>query len=459
MSTQGRVEAQATPHVRRGLALSERRLLLIAGDLVVVAAAFLAAFNLHTAQVRGLGFAVPRVALGIVLIVWFVAAQLVDGYRLSGVVNMRGTFRTVVGSMAISVMGLLAVFFVVPYRVTRPTLLLWVPIAAGLLLMWRIAYTRVFAGEIFAGSVVVVGDKSSFEKVWPDATGVMRGLYRVVQVVDPSDPDCAEILRRLVAERRVNQVVLGVRDDVSRDLFKTLLACYDEGVPIRSLSDLYEELTGRLLLDQLGHSWLLALPMRSETSRGYAAFKRAMDISCGLLGLVLLALILPVLAVGIKVQDRGPVFYRQKRAGQYGRPFNMLKLRTMGAADGAVARQTDAADARITPLGRILRRLHLDELPQGWNILRGEMSLIGPRPEQPVYVEMMQREIDFYNTRLSVRPGLTGWAQINYGYGAGVEGARVKLSYDLYYIKRQSPTVDILILARTAFAVLSLTGR
>jgi lipopolysaccharide/colanic/teichoic acid biosynthesis glycosyltransferase len=122
-------------------------------------------------------------------------------------------------------------------------------------------------------------------------------------------------------------------------------------------------------------------------------------------------------------------------------------------------RQTDAADPRITRVGRVLRRLHLDELPQVWNVLRGDMSIIGPRPEQPAYVAMLQESIEFYNTRLSVRPGLTGWAQVNLGYGGGVEGAREKLSYDLYYIKRQSAALDMLILARTWFAVLSLQGR
>jgi lipopolysaccharide/colanic/teichoic acid biosynthesis glycosyltransferase len=125
----------------------------------------------------------------------------------------------------------------------------------------------------------------------------------------------------------------------------------------------------------------------------------------------------------------------------------------------AVPRQTGADDERITRVGRVLRKLHLDELPQAWNILKGEMSVVGPRPEQPEYVAMLQESIDFYNTRLSVRPGLTGWAQVNLGYGDGIQGAREKLSYDLYYIKRQSPALDLLIVARTIFAVLSFHGR
>jgi len=174
---------------------------------------------------------------------------------------------------------------------------------------------------------------------------------------------------------------------------------------------------------------------------------------------VLLALVLPVAAALIKLDDRGPVFHRQPRVGKYGRVFQLTKLRTMTHVPSGDTQWTERRDPRVTRVGRVLRKLHLDELPQMWSIVRGEMSLIGPRPEQPQYVETLQRDIDFYRTRLTVRPGLTGWAQVNYGYGAGVDGARVKLSYDLFYIKRQSVSLDLLIAARTVMAVLALGGR
>jgi lipopolysaccharide/colanic/teichoic acid biosynthesis glycosyltransferase len=227
---------------------------------------------------------------------------------------------------------------------------------------------------------------------------------------------------------------------------------------VRSLADLYEELTGRLLLDQLGHSWLLGLPMRSQTSHLYAAVKRTLDLLVAALALIVLGvLILPL--SGIIKLDGGPVFYRQPRVGKHGRVFAMVKLRTMRNQPGAASTWTEAADRRVTAVGRLLRRLHLDELPQAWSVLRGQMSLIGPRPEQLQYVEQLRSEIDFYNTRLTVRPGLTGWAQVNSGYGSSVDDARVKLSYDLYYVKHQSLSLDLIIMARTLMAVLSLSGR
>jgi exopolysaccharide biosynthesis polyprenyl glycosylphosphotransferase len=445
---------------RRGIALSERKLLLAAGDVVAVSIAFLAAYNAHSGEVRGAGFGVPRVALLLTLGVYLASAYLVDAYRLSGTVNLRGMFRNVAASLAVSFIGLLGVFFVVPYRITRPTLLLWVPLAAVILLAWRFFYRTIFSHDIFAGSVLVVASAAGFNRIWPDAHGVMEGLYRVVAVIDPERPDCADMVRELAAEGQVAQVVLGIHEDVPRELFRSLVECYDQGVPVRSLGDLYEELTGRMLLDQLGHSWLISLPMRSETSRLYSAFKRGLDIVAASVGMVVLAVVLPVIWLAVKLEDRGPIFYRQDRSGKYGHVFQILKLRTMSQGEEEdEERQTDARDPRITGVGRVLRRLHLDELPQVWNILKGDMSTIGPRPEQPAYVAMLQESIDFYNTRLSVRPGLTGWAQVNLGYSEGVEGAREKLSYDLYYIKRQSAALDVLILARTFFAVLSFQGR
>jgi exopolysaccharide biosynthesis polyprenyl glycosylphosphotransferase len=444
---------------RRGLALSERKLLLATGDGVAVGAAFLLAFNLHAAEARHIGLAVPRVALGLVLAVFLTSAYLVDAYRLSGTINMRGTFRSISGSLAISFIGLLGVFFIVPYRITRPTLVLWLPIAAGALLGWRLVYRRVFGAAAFAGSVAVVADPDGFRRIWPDANGVMRGLYRVIEVVNPERSDCAGRLAHLTAERKVDQVILGVKGELSSELSQSLIDCYDQGVRVRSLSDVYEELTGRMLLDQLGHSWLLSLPMRSETSRLYSTFKRGLDVTAGCAGLLVTLVVLPFALLAIKLNDRGPLMFRQERLGKYSRPFVILKFRTMRVGVDEGVSQTDEDDPRITRVGRFLRRTHLDELPQAWNVVKGEMSIIGPRPEQPAYVATLQKSIGFYRTRLSIRPGLTGWAQVNIGYAEGIEGAREKLSYDLYYVKRQSPALDLLIMARTLFAVLSLGGR
>ena len=440
---------------RRGLPVSERRLLLALGDGVAVAASFLIAFNLRSAPVRHEIFAVPRVALGIVLMVWFVCAELVDGYRLVGTVDVRSTFRTVASALSLSFVALLGVFFLVPYRITRPTLLLWIPLAGALVLAWRSVFQRVFSRAIFAGNLVIIADRKTFERTWAELQVGLPDLYRVVDIIEPDRPDVIARLANLSGA----DVVIGARDGVSRELFRVLVACYDRGIRVRSLADLYQEMTGRLPLDQLGYAWLMSLPMRSETSRVYASFKRAVDVVSGAVGFLLLGALYPFVALAIRLDDGGPTLYRQRRLGKYGRPFEILKLRTMRAGEAMGERQTDAADPRVTRVARVLRRLHLDELPQAINILRGDMSLVGPRPEQPQYVALMRQQIEFYSMRLSVRPGLTGWAQVNYGYGQGIDGAREKLSYDLYYITHQGFGLDVLILTRTLRAVFSLKGR
>ena len=444
---------------RRGLAISERRLLLGAFDVIAVAAAFVVAFNLDTAPARNAGFYVPRAGTGLTVAVWLASCQVTGAFDLRATVMVRPMMRVVSTTVGTCFIGLLGLFFLVPYRITRPTLVLWLPLAFILVLCGRMLYRRTFAGGYLAGRIALVAPRHAMETVWPEVSRELRGLYRVAGVIDPTHADSEQRLCDIVANRDVDQVVLGVRDELSRDMFRAVVNCHDAGVGVRSLADLYEEVTGRLLLDQLGHTWLMALPMRGETSRLYRLFKRSTDVAAACLALIVLGVVLVPVGIATALTDRGPIFHRQVRIGKYGRSFSLLKLRTMRNDAAGAAVWTDPHDPRITPVGRVLRRLHVDELPQAWSILKGDMSLVGPRPEQPHYVDALRREIDFYNTRLTVRPGLTGWAQVNYGYGSGVEGARVKLSYDLYYIKRQSPSLDLLVLGRTLSAVLSLSGR
>jgi exopolysaccharide biosynthesis polyprenyl glycosylphosphotransferase len=427
-------------------------------DLAAVAVAYIAAFNLRTSEVRGVGFYVPRSGTVIAVVVWLVAAQFTDAYNLRRAAQVRSTLATVGATLMLSAAGLLVVFFAMPYRITRPTILIWTGFAALLVTGSRLAYRRTLTSVRLAQPIALVATPQVLETIWPDVRAEATNFYKVRQVLDPAKPGVHDKLATLTVTGNVGEVVLGVRDDISRELFAGLLRCYNSGIRVRSLADLYEELTGRLLLDQLGHSWLTSLPMRSETSRVYSLCKRGVDVAAAAAGLVVLGVFLAPAAALIKL-DGGPLFHRQARVGKYGRVFQLTKLRTMRVAVEADTRWTEQGDPRITRVGRVLRAIHVDELPQMWSILHGDMSLIGPRPEQPQYVEALQREIGFYDTRLTVRPGLTGWAQVNYGYGSGVDGTRVKLSYDLYYIKRQSVSLDLLVAARTLMAVLRVGGR
>jgi exopolysaccharide biosynthesis polyprenyl glycosylphosphotransferase len=444
---------------RRGILISERKLLLAAGDVLLVAAALIAAFNLHSGPIQNPGPSIPWTGVGTVTAIWLAVALMVDAYDLRAAVSVRGIFRAVATTIAVAAVILLVVFFAVPYGVTRPTILIWLPLTAFAVLCWRLFYRRVFARAIFAGRIMLLADAETVERILPQLDAEMAGLYRLVATVDPSDADSGSRLASAAAHRHADIVVLGAHEDMPETLFASLVDCYDKGLVVRSLADVYEELTGRLLVDRLRQSWLLSLHQRSETSRLYATVKRFIDIAVGLVGVLVMLVVLPFAWAATILADRGPVFHRQVRLGQYGKPFQILKLRSMRVRSGQDLSWTQEGDQRITRVGRVLRRLHLDELPQAWNILRGDMSVVGPRPEQPHYVEELRKSIPYYNTRLSVRPGLTGWAQVNFGYGSGVEGARIKLSYDLYYIKRQSVALDMLIIARTVLAIATLKGR
>jgi lipopolysaccharide/colanic/teichoic acid biosynthesis glycosyltransferase len=193
---------------------------------------------------------------------------------------------------------------------------------------------------------------------------------------------------------------------------------------------------------------------------GYARVKRALDVVMGAIALAPAVLVVPVVLVGNLVANRGSLLYRQRRVGRNGVEFTILKFRTMRSSDGAdVNEWTSEDDPRITPFGRLLRRTHLDELPQVWNILRGDLSVVGPRPEQPHYVEQLVAKIPFYDLRHLVRPGLTGWAQVKYGYAGDESDAIQKLQYDFWYLRHQGLDVDLRILGRTLRDVMGGGGR
>jgi lipopolysaccharide/colanic/teichoic acid biosynthesis glycosyltransferase len=195
--------------------------------------------------------------------------------------------------------------------------------------------------------------------------------------------------------------------------------------------------------------------------RLFWAVKRLFDLFASLIGLLVLGLVIPWVTLANAIWSRGPLLYWQARVGKGGKHFQLLKLRTMvpDAEQGSGAVWARENDERITPLGRFLRISRLDELPQCWNILKGEMSLVGPRPERPEFIAELAQEVPFYQARHAVRPGITGWAQVRYGYGSSVQDALVKLQYDLYYIKHQSVYLELSILVKTVAVMLGLRGR
>jgi lipopolysaccharide/colanic/teichoic acid biosynthesis glycosyltransferase len=234
---------------------------------------------------------------------------------------------------------------------------------------------------------------------------------------------------------------------------------HEGGMRIRTLSLFYEEWLAKLPLSELERVSLMFDIGEVHRVR-YGRVKRMLDVVLGLAGMVALALVVPFVAVGNLLANRGPLLYRQERVGKNGAPFQILKLRTMRpATEGGTSDWTAVGDPRITPFGHLLRAAHLDELPQVVNILRGDLSVVGPRPEQPRYVEELGDKLPFYDLRHLVRPGLTGWAQVKFGYAGDESDALQKLQYEFFYLRHQRLSLDLRIVARTVRSVLGRRGR
>jgi sugar transferase (PEP-CTERM system associated) len=379
----------------------------------------------------------------------------------------------------IQVMGTVCVLLAILYYVYptlglgRGILAIGVLLVGIILLLWRRLFVAINNQPALAERVLLFGDG-------PLAVPLMReveshpelGLRIVSQFVVPSngiaqtnsDPQAEgeslsaathENLFDAVRIHRVNRILVAFGDRRGKLPVEDLLRLKRRGVRIQDGTDVYESITGKVPIESLRLGWLLFSPGFCA-SRSFLIYKRLASVLISIPGLLLSLPLLPFIALAIKLTSRGPIFYAQKRVGRNGSVFECYKFRTMRADAEADSGPTWAGDddPRITVVGRFLRISRLDEIPQLWNVLRGDMSLVGPRPERPEFVEWLNREIFHYHLRHTVRPGITGWAQIRFKYGSSVEDAKEKLRYDLFYIKNMSPGLDFLIFFQTIKIIL-----
>lgn len=266
--------------------------------------------------------------------------------------------------------------------------------------------------------------------------------------------------RRPLLEAAAHATVVVLDRDAQEDesIVAQAAELHERGLRVRTLTAFYEEWLGKLPITELERASML-FDIGEVHRPTYSRMKRVMDVGLGVVGLVPLIILVPVAWLANLVWNRGPLFYRQERVGKGGSTLAILKLRTMRPSlDSASSEWTSEEDPRVTSVGRILRATHLDELPQVVNILRGDLSVVGPRPEQPRYVDELTQKLRFYNLRHSVRPGLTGWAQVKYGYAGDETDALEKLQYEFWYLRHQSLSTDVKIIGRTIRAVLGSEG-
>jgi sugar transferase (PEP-CTERM system associated) len=280
------------------------------------------------------------------------------------------------------------------------------------------------------------------------------------QVVNRVTPASGERLDQMARRLGVDEIVVALSERRGGSMpLRALLDCKLQGVRVTDTATYFEQNLGQIRLDAMSAGWLV-FGEGFDQGLWRTAVKRVVDIVGALVLIVLTLPLMLLTAIAIKLESRGPILYRQERVGLHGKPFDVVKFRSMrtDAEKDGVPRWASAADSRVTRVGRIIRKVRIDELPQLFGVLMGRMSLVGPRPERPFFVDQLTQDIPFYAVRHSVKPGVTGWAQVNYQYGASREDTVEKLQYDLYYVKNHSLFLDIVILFETVGVVLTGKG-
>jgi len=458
----------------------ERRLILLLGDLTAAAAAMMLALYLW-GQVDFLG---PTIEFVQTRAQWFVYVPLVwpplmvNLYDLQRAAVWRETVRGVLTAAAVGLLSYVTVYFVLNYfqpegEFVRRGVFYFLAGTVVLTLAWRWLYIRALALPASLRRVLVVGAGESGSSLVEIVNQLQPAPYRIVGLIDDDPTKLGQqvsgvpvlgdsrALLDIVRREGISDLLVAILGPMNGEMFQALLDAQQVGIGVQRMPVAYEELLARVPIQYLESDWLLrSFVDEVHVSGFYLLGKRLVDILGAALGLSLLLALLPWAGLAILLDSGRPIFFRQQRMGQGGRVFRIVKLRTMrqdAEADGQ-PRWANERDPRMTRVGKLLRRTHLDEFPQFWNVLRGDMSLVGPRPERPELVAQLERTIPFYRARLLVKPGVTGWAQVNYGKGGSVEGSAEKLEYDLYYIKHRSLWMDFWIILRTIGSVFGFRG-
>jgi exopolysaccharide biosynthesis polyprenyl glycosylphosphotransferase len=454
----------------------ERRMSLLVGDFVASTGATFLALYLW-GQLDWLGFSAVFVRFRagwffLLPFIWLIL--MINNYDVLRAASWRETFRGVL----FSALGGIFLYFLVyftsdPGSLPRRGVLYFLIITTLLNLGWRWLYIKVFTAPNFMRRVFVIGAAESGRTMLQVYKAVAPPPFILVGFID-DDPDKlmqaiegypvlgnSRNLLDLIEEHSITDLIVAILGPMKGEMFQAVLDAQERGLNITRMPVAYEEILGRLPINHLESDWLLrSFVDELRVSTLYRILKRLLDLIGSVLGLLITLIFLPGVALAIMIESGRPIFYLQPRLGQGGRHFSLVKFRTMlqdAEADGE-AHWAMEGDPRTTQVGKLLRKVHIDEFPQFWNVLVGQMSLVGPRPERPELVAELETQIPFYRARLLTKPGITGWAQINYGKGASILGSAEKLEYDLYYIKHRSLTSDIWIIIRTIGSILRFQG-
>ncbi|MEN8816444.1 MAG: sugar transferase [Nonlabens sp.] len=453
--------------------MSERKILLRIIDVVVV----LGALDLVGVVFDYDYFIIhdQRRTSSIVLSVYLLFfATVFELYNLHRASRIMSTLRSAVTTGSVTCLVYLLTPFLTPVLPEKRIQILYFYLAVTLsLLLWRAIYIKFFASSKFNKKIILIADAC-------DASLIKQSLqdadpnYKIIGFIN-TDPalesnDHLDIkqfsindAQKLFQNRSITEVVVASNqsEGITSNLYRWLIELVEDGHSVREYTQVYEEMTDRVPVQYVGKDFYKYFPFaRNNQNRLYLVYHRLFDLVTSIIGLLVCLLIIPFVVLGNFLGNKGSLFYSQERVGVNRKVFKIIKFRTMVKdAEKSGAQFAMENDVRVTKFGKFLRATRIDEFPQFWNILKGDMSVIGPRPEREVFVEQLSEKIPFYETRHVVKPGLTGWAQVKTRYGV-TEGDHLrKLQYDLYYIKKRSVFLDIRIIIKTLSTVIFLKGQ
>jgi len=454
--------------------VSERKILLRIFDIVaVLGVLYLTEFFLDFdyVQIRRENIVAVLVLVGYLSIF----GTVFELYFLPKTVKFQTMLKNVILTVAVTVLFYLLTPFYTPILPENRLQIVYFFLAMIIgISLWRWLYISTISAPRFYKKAIVVGDSFNIHKIIRNLEGADPN-YKIAGYINTEPMTIADVisteakrypikdLQETISENGFSEIIVAssYEDGVSLELYNQLISLLKIGFPIREYMQVYEDIAQRVPVEHVDKDFYRYFPFsRSNQNKFYRLIHRVFDVTMSILGIIFFVIIIPFIFLGNVIGNRGPLFYTQIRVGKSGNLFKIIKLRTMvvnAEKDGAA--WSTKNDSRITTFGRFLRKSRLDEIPQFINVLLGEMSVIGPRPERPEFVDELSEEIPFYETRHIIKPGLTGWAQVMGSYTNSEEGSLEKLQYDLYYIKHRNLFMDLSIVLKTISTIINFRGQ
>lgn len=449
-----------------------KQIILLAGDIIILY------FSLYlTLVIRYWGTANGNYwqahfwPFTVIFMVWIIIFYISNLYDLNSAINNFEFFRKTGRSLAIAGLISVAFFYLTPQINIAPkrNLLIYIIVFAILFYLWRQFYNWSLKAYLPKNTIAIIGLNEQARELIKELKQKPHLGYKIAFIMDDKESGLDNIsgiplisgvseLNKFINEKKVSTIVFTSDPHQSQELRASLFNCLHLKINYISLPNFYEQITGKIPIQAISQMWFL-----ENLSEGNKIFfdliKRTYDIILAVAILIITILFWPLIGLIIKLESKGPIFFKQMRSSKSNKPFIMIKFRTMTMANNDFA-PTSEKDARITKFGAFLRKTRIDEIPQAINILKGEMSFVGPRPERPEFIKELETIIPFYQERMLVKPGLTGWDQISGEYHSpSREDTLKKLQYDLFYIKNRSVYLDLSIILKTIYTVLSRGGR